>query len=132
VVRQSNPIKKSKKAKTERGRIWGSASMTKIGTVRKSHVTIPQNTRPADAKMINFFFFDGSMSFIQSLSQDESITVQMLHAEQQGWFPDRREGHKKSAARRGQAALLPELALNAPLYRKLVERTSERSTDARE
>src|SRR5574341_506465 len=64
MVRQSSPIKKSKKAKTERGRIWGSASMTKIGMVRKSHVTSPQNTRPADAKMINFFFFDNLMSFI--------------------------------------------------------------------
>ena len=38
----------------------------------------------------------------------------------------------KSAARRGQAALLLELALAAPLYRKAVERPSERSTDARE
>src|SRR6266487_5258881 len=75
MVRQSSPMKKSKKAKTERGRVWGSASMTKIGTVRKSHVTIPQNTRPADAKMINFFFFDGSMFFIESLFQDENITL---------------------------------------------------------
>ena len=37
-----------------------------------------------------------------------------------------------SAARRGQAALLLKLALDAPLSEKVVERTSERSTDARE
>ena len=58
MVKQSSPIKKSKNAKTERGRIWGSASTTKIGTVRKSHVTVPQNTKPADAITISFFFFD--------------------------------------------------------------------------
>jgi len=40
--------------------------MIKIGMVRKSHVTIPQNTKPADAIMISFFFFDGSISFIQA------------------------------------------------------------------
>ena len=39
---------------------------------------------------------------------------------------------KKSAARMGQAALLLKLALDAPLSKKVVERTSERSTDARE
>ena len=39
---------------------------------------------------------------------------------------------KKSAARRGQAALLLKLALDAPQSKKVVERTSERRTDARE
>jgi hypothetical protein len=38
----------------------------------------------------------------------------------------------KSAARRGQAALLLKLALDAPQSKKVVERSSERSTDARE
>ena len=38
----------------------------------------------------------------------------------------------KSAARKDQAALLLELALNAPLSKKVVERVSERSADARE
>jgi hypothetical protein len=38
----------------------------------------------------------------------------------------------KSAVRKGQAALLLKLALDVPLSKKVVERTSERSTDARE
>ena len=38
----------------------------------------------------------------------------------------------KSAARMGQAALLLTLALDAPLSKKVVERTSERRTDASE
>ena len=56
----------------------------------------------------------------------------MLYALRAGWYLDRREGNKKSAARKGQAALLLKLALDAPLARKVVERTSERRTDVRE
>jgi hypothetical protein len=56
----------------------------------------------------------------------------MLYALRVGWYLDRREGNKKSAARKGQAALLLKLALDAPLSEKGVERTSERRTEIRE
>ena len=67
----------------------------------------------------------------QPFRTNSCLTLQMLHAVEEGWYRDRRDGHKKSAARRGRAALLLELALNTPLCRKGVERMSERSTDAK-
>ena len=54
-----------------------------------------------------------------------------MHLERGGISTDAKE-IKKSAARTGQAALLLKLALDAPLSEEVVERTSERSTDARE
>ena len=54
-----------------------------------------------------------------------------MHLEPGGILTDAKE-IKKSATRKGQAALLLKLALDAPLSEKVVERTSEQSTDARE
>ena len=133
-----------------------------MGTEINNQATAPQNARPRDAKMINFFFVDRSMSFIHGLSVNRCFTLQMLHALKGGWSLDRREPSRihylgakkpcpykcympfkgggistdakeiKSAARRGLAVLLLKLALDAPQSKKVVERSSERSTDARE
>ena len=54
-----------------------------------------------------------------------------MHLERGGISTDAKE-IKKSAARKGQAALLLKLALDAPLSEEVVERTSERRTDVRE
>ena len=67
-VKNSSPIRKTRKVKTERGIGFGRISITNRGLPRKSHATVPQKPRPRDAKMINFFFVDESMSFIHSLS----------------------------------------------------------------
>jgi hypothetical protein len=79
-VRKSNPIRKTRKVKTERVIAPGRISITNSGFARKSHATIPQKVKPREAKRINFFFVDRSMSFIHNLSANRSITVQMLHA----------------------------------------------------
>src|SRR5919109_1010216 len=114
-VRNSNPTRKTRKVKTERGMGSGRISITNRGLPRKSHATTPHKPRPRDAKMIIFFFVDGSMSFIHSLSVNKCITLHMLHALKGEWSLDRRGRNKKSAARRGQVALLLKLALDAPL-----------------
>jgi hypothetical protein len=49
----------------------------------------------------------------------------MLSALRAGWYFDRREGNKKSAARKGQAALLLKLALDFELCGGEVVGTSE-------
>ena len=132
IVNKIRPVKKSKKAKIMKGKKGGSKSIMNRGTEINNQATAPQNARPRDTKTINFFFVDSSMSFIHSLSANRCFTWHMLYALRAGWYLDRREGNKKSAARKGQAALLLKLALDAPLSRKVVERTLERSTDTRE
>jgi len=131
IVSKIRPIKKRKKVKIRKGKKGGNKSIMNMGTAINSQAAVPQNASPRVAKMINFFFVDRSMSFIDNLSANGCFTLPMLLAVYRGWFSDRREGNK-SAARRGQAALLLELALNAPLCRRVVEQTSELSTDARE
>jgi hypothetical protein len=66
-----------------------------MGTAINSQATVPQNASPRVAKMINFFFVDRSMSFIDSLSANGCFTLPMLLAVYRGWFSDRREGNKK-------------------------------------
>ena len=102
-----------------------------MGTEINNQATAPQKPRPRDAKMINFFFVDRSMSFILSLSENGCFTLHMLYALKGGWYIDRREGNKKVLPEGVRQHFLLKLALDAPLCRKVVERTSERSTDAR-
>lgn len=115
-----------------KGKKAGNKSIMNRGTEINNQATAPQSVSPRDAKMINFFFVDSSKSFIHCLSANRCFTWHMLYALRAGWYPDRREGNKKSAARKDQAALLLKLALEAPLSGKVVERTSERRTDVRE
>ena len=131
IVSKIRPIKKRKKVKIRNGRKGGNRSIMNMGTEINNQATAPQNARPRDVKMINFFFVDRSMSFIHGLSVNRCFTLRMLHALTGGWALDRRAGNKKCCPK-GQAALLLKLALGAPLSKKVVERTSERSTDARE
>src|SRR5687767_11781882 len=94
-VRNSNPTRKTRKVKTERGIGSGRISITNRGLPRKSHATIPHKPRPRDAKLIIFFFVDGLMSFIHSLSVNKCFTLHMLHARKGEWSLDRRERNKK-------------------------------------
>jgi hypothetical protein len=73
-VSKISPIKKSKKAKIMKGKKDGNKSIMNMGTEMNSQATVPQKTRPRVAKMINFFFVDRSMSFIDSLSANGCFT----------------------------------------------------------
>lgn len=122
-VRHSSPIRKSRQAKTERGRIWGSASMTKMGTVRKSHVTAPHNASPTDPKIISFFFCDASMCFIESLFQKKYQSANLICCS--SGVVCRPTRRKKGAARRNLTAPCLKLALAVPQFIGMVERTFE-------
>jgi hypothetical protein len=100
IVSRTRPIRKSKNAKIRNGKKGGNKSIMNMGTEMNNQATVPQNARPRNTKMISFFFVDGSISFIQNLSVDGCFTLPMLLASHRGWSPDRREGNKKSAARR--------------------------------
>ena len=79
IVSKIRPIKKSKKAKIRKGKKGGNKSIMNIGIEINSQATAPQSARPRDAKMINFFFVDSSISFIQSLSANRCFSLQILH-----------------------------------------------------
>jgi hypothetical protein len=53
-VNKINPARKSRKAKTERGKKSGNALTTIIGTATNSQVTTPQRDTPREVSRINF------------------------------------------------------------------------------
>ena len=91
IVNKIRPIKKSRKVKTVKGNRVGNKSIMNIGILAYSQATTPKNTKPSEARTINFFFVDRSMSFIHNLSVNRGLTLQMLHAACGGWSLDRRE-----------------------------------------
>ena len=56
-----------------KGRKAGNKSIMNRGTEINNQATAPQSVSPRDAKTINFFFVDSSMSFIHYLSANDVL-----------------------------------------------------------